>query len=552
MLIVDALPKPVFPRIATKESRESRAARLDLYHLACVSTDFFYPAMQEAWKVLPDVKVLIKTLHIGAMNVELESASWRTYKAVELSLLSFVEQAISPSNAENNLQFKHFKYYAACPRQLRVCSGNYLELILCYAQQLAPQDSGNIDFFQSLEELVWTETAGCFEPRLGNIAQFLRAPRLTSVYLQFADPHGMSFVHLIDDENQRIYEDIVLQVGREVSCIRPKLSRLTISAPIFVPICPSVLRGFTDIQAIVLQLNVPRPNNAGILPFDPLCAPRRLELLWTQTSDFRNLPQNVSLRALETLIIRSLDYAASTFVPQITQLAFATTECLTTVELFSVDHGSAAMNCGEFIHFIHPLLSRPQLRSLSAVLNGYSFAFSAGDLDTIASAWPALEMLNISVGLELVDRLPNLQHVLYVLCKRCPRLSYLHLPGLATPPGEGAISIPRFPTSPLYHISSDVFVRQHNMMDLVYALQRSFPCLMELGPSGVTTSSWTELQELLLLQRSRDLTSIMEHTATSLRNGTYTQVPYVSSLSRYIAYNTHLGHCFSTGCHSAA
>lgn len=87
MLIVDALPKPVFPRIATKESRESRAARLDLYNLARASTDFFYPAMQEAWKVLPDVRALIKTLHIGAVGVELEPASWRTYKAVELSLL---------------------------------------------------------------------------------------------------------------------------------------------------------------------------------------------------------------------------------------------------------------------------------------------------------------------------------------------------------------------------------------------------------------------------------------------------------------------------------
>ncbi|KAH9848280.1 hypothetical protein C2E23DRAFT_739951 [Lenzites betulinus] len=514
------MAKPRCSGISTHDSAESKEARLDLYNLARTSTDFFYPAMREAWKVVPNVKRLTKILHIGASEPELNA--WTTRRHIELRLLRFVKDTIPATKPQESPQFQRFKYYAACISQLTVCSANYLELLLDYAQQLMPSDSH--DIFQSLEQLVWLETAGCFEPRRGSISHFLYAPQLSSVYLQFADPHRLSLAHMADTVHHQIYQGIVIEVAGEVSRVQRQLSHLTISVPVFISVSPLVLRGF-DVQDLNLQMSI---GGAGLNDINApgiRCQPRRLELLWTQGSDYHDIPEYVSFQTLETLLVRSLDQATSSFIPAITQLAFATTENLTTVELFSIDHGTAPIYCGEFIRFIFPLVSRRHLHSLTVILHGYTFDLSAMDIDVIAGAWPGLEMLNISVSLLSEEKLPDLHHVLRVLCKRCPRLLYLHLPGLATPPGEGAIPIPRFPSSRLYHISSDVFAIQHNPMDLVYALQWSFPRLMELGPPASSTTPWAELQQLLHFQRCRDFASILEHTSWCLRNQTYAQLP---------------------------
>lgn len=61
-LIVDSLARPDPPSASARESPQSKAARTDLYHLACATTAFFYPATKKLWETLPTMKHLLRVL----------------------------------------------------------------------------------------------------------------------------------------------------------------------------------------------------------------------------------------------------------------------------------------------------------------------------------------------------------------------------------------------------------------------------------------------------------------------------------------------------------
>lgn len=65
LCIIDCLPRPTLSEMTFQEAPDSKAARLDLFHLACTSTDFFYPAMEAAWSVTANGKQLLDVLHAG-------------------------------------------------------------------------------------------------------------------------------------------------------------------------------------------------------------------------------------------------------------------------------------------------------------------------------------------------------------------------------------------------------------------------------------------------------------------------------------------------------
>lgn len=255
---------------------------------------------------------------------------------------------------------------------------------------------------------------------------------------------------------------------------------------------------------------------------DRLRSLKRLELIWAQECEFGTVVDALSFGDLGHLTINSADYASTKFLSDTALLMSHTTQSLTTIDIFSMDLDSIMVSSGEFIQFFHPLLSRRGLRHVSVSLTKHCLALPASAIDTLARAWPALEVLNLSFHIDSDSylELPDLQHTLPYLLQHCPQLSFLHLPVLETIPGEGQYELPEFPDSQLYHLSSDTFVLQSGAMDVAFGVQSSFPRLAKLGPPGGNESTWAEVWRLVLALRQRDFVFLFQYAAAyMLENG---------------------------------
>ncbi|KAI0628279.1 hypothetical protein C8Q77DRAFT_1162285 [Trametes polyzona] len=540
LLVVEAFPQPVFPGVMYGEADPaSKAARLDLYHLALTSTQFFHHAMRAAWRSLTNVQELIRVLYAGRVIEPVLGPLSEHRARKEFELLSLVRSTIPRDTTRlTNVAFQHFRFYAACPTDMLVLSCSYLETVLGYARRLLPPYH-SYDFFCSLQNLVWVEDPNWLLPFRGRLGQFLAAPKLQSLSVIMEGPTPSPMAEL-DPSDTHLYLRHVLEQCQEVSHARRALWSFTFHAPLFIPIPSYVLLLLNRIKELSLQVCIGdrriEPNKlVEMLEPDipdaqdqlmPL-APRRLSLLWTPDSEIDAVLDHVSLGHLEELCLSWVPHYPSTlFLSDAFQFQLNTAESLIVLEISMAHRGSADIYGGQFNDFIEPLISRQRLKRVTIVLPGYSFRFSARDIGVLALAWPNLEVLNLSFTLSSYERLPNLQRIVPFLCFHCPRLEYLHLPGLATVPGEGIYAIPHFANSHLRHLSSDRLSLQHSLIDVALALGEAFPCLSSLGPHTVEEGSpWSGLHDVLTAHRTGSVDILLHHVAVGMQLGRYPVCP---------------------------
>lgn len=252
-------------------------------------------------------------------------------------------------------------------------------------------------------------------------------------------------------------------------------------------------------------------------------------MLWSKTSDTRALINNVSFGDIQHLGMSCTEQGPSvSFLYDLCLLTADTGANLTVVEiLFQGPSNAAVLRCGQFLHYVRALRARPRLRRVAIILTGYSFTLSADDVEDLAMSWPRLEVLHLSFKLYyyLPGSIANFQHTLPLLCQRCPDLRFLHLPGLATYPGQNMFILPDMLDSHLLHISSDALVLRYHPIDIAFALCAAFPRLVRLGLPGVGGDSWHALSQLLSAFIQKDYAFLLEHTANFMRAGVYVELP---------------------------
>ncbi|KAH9855127.1 hypothetical protein C2E23DRAFT_883098 [Lenzites betulinus] len=337
---------------------------------------------------------------------------------------------------------------------------------------------GLCHLFPRLLQLIWIEGKACL--LRGDIGGILRqSTSIESITLRF--DHGEHpFLDDITVEHLSFCRDSVIHLCATVSHAKPALERLVLDIPLTRLKCVELQACISDDSSLGGPVFLNRPQLTGI---------ERLEVLWTPACDLRSLPRDVSLDSVHYLAVRSMEQEPqSRFPADVARLTTFTTAHLTSVEIYFLNLSGTSLYCGSFRDFIAPLTARGCISHVSLVLTGYCFDFSAHDLHTMTRAWPALETLNLSFDVAQSGVLPDLQNTIPHMPRQCPHLRYLHLPAITTlVERQTTFTIPYTPDNQLRHLSSDVLMVQHGILDIAFGLRWAFPHLVHFGPPGDAT-----------------------------------------------------------------
>ncbi|KAL1943785.1 hypothetical protein VTO73DRAFT_3603 [Trametes versicolor] len=508
-LIVDALPVPESPAASVLESPQSKAARADLYHLACAAAIFFYPTTKKLWESLHTLKHLLQLL----VHTEEPHIGHNTGSPGGRRLYS-----ITPETCKDHPAYRHFCYYGSCIKYLRVDMKDIPVRALVHLQHLTSPSSSH--FLPALRSLVWEEPNPCAILRI-DITPFLRSAQLVSVSL-YVENKNHEFA---TQEHKVSCRNALLQLLRTVSSTSPCLERLTIQFPPSIPLPALLFRGFDRVLRANLRMCVGASSSSDTglsLDRPQLSTLERLDLCWTTESSAQEVVNNLALRKVCHLGINSNDSAlGAPFLGDVRILAASTSVHLTTIEIISIAPLRApAVSGGDFMTLIRPFLPRSHLRHVAIILPKFSFSFGPSQLESLVQAWPKLEVLHLSFVLQSYNMLPNVQHILPMITQQCPDLAFVHLPAMATVRGHGLFSLPARPSSNLRHLSSDLMAIQHGPLDVAVSLATAFPKLAQLGPPG-GSSDWQELHSLVNAFRNFNYPVLFERILQYMHDGVY-------------------------------
>ncbi|KAH9856103.1 hypothetical protein C2E23DRAFT_882233 [Lenzites betulinus] len=543
LLLVDAMPKPAFATTGQLEDTpESRQCRLDLYHLARAATCFFYPAMSAAWESVSISTRVLDMLKLSRWR-EVGDNWGRSRLGIVLDDLNYLKSTLKHADCSKNPFLRRFRFYAACIKRLKVkINGRDTGPgLLSYIHAHAPQAIRQM--FPYLRQLVWIQTEA-FILHTSELTPFLRAaPLLNDIALLFDPTYRFASLPNVDEAHRVAVRNAILSQCADVVAEKSMtLRRFTLEAPLYAPIPCTFLRhlehlDFLDMKLYVTGTAVPPPPTyrSRATPGLPLVV-REFEFEWIWDSDMHAIISALSFANLKKLSVGSVFHApTNTFIADVNLLiSHANIHTLSTIDVSSTVLGVTGFPSGNFLQGFAALLSCAQLRYVSISLPGYEFEFTAHDLETLGRAWPALEALNLSFGLTPSDSSPaDLQQTIPNIMKFCPHLVYLHVPALATIPrnDEGSFAIAACPRSHLRHLSADVLMLQHGLLDVAFALRWAFPMLLNVGlPSvgtnaGQSDTTWVELNSLLNALQESNFTMILEHTLRFVRDGKYKKIP---------------------------
>lgn len=165
---------------------------------------------------------------------------------------SYITKSITAENHVNNPLFRHFLYYAACIKQVKVLGHAYPSKVMEYVQSLH-----NGPILSSLQQLVWLESEACMLGTSGDITQFLHSPQLNAVTVRYNDQRHAYLAHL-SSQHQSVYQASVIRMCAKVSKMCPRLRRFILNVPMFIPISLDILRNFESLDNAELRMLIGR------------------------------------------------------------------------------------------------------------------------------------------------------------------------------------------------------------------------------------------------------------------------------------------------------
>ncbi|KAI0630985.1 hypothetical protein C8Q77DRAFT_1074879 [Trametes polyzona] len=518
--IVDAMPKPGFHPFYEVACRD---ACRDLYALLRTSAVFFHPAAEALWSSPPTINVLMLVL-LHPLRARDRDDKLKGLQDMEMYLYYKCQGLLGIGDSQRDPALLRFLFYAQAVLRLRASSLDAPTTFLTYLR--VNLWSGHT-VFPRLQQLSWREVQPCLAS--GKIVPFLCVSRVTDLTLQFQFAAENA-------EGRDFYVAGVVETLTAVSNTVPQLRKLSLQASAMIPIPISAILRYDVLEHADLHISIAGQNSDLVPHFDFVKAGvlTALELHWTPLTHLDTILSILCTGSLRELTIMAYGNPGNSFASDLLLVTACTPPQLTRFEVYVLGNNTSSVNVGPFSEHFKSLLSRPALQHVTLVLTGYSFGMTSVDLASMAWAWPDLRTLNLSFPLVEGCVIPDLRHVLTIICPRCPQLRLLHLPALSTSSRHSYFALPTFPNSSLDSLSLDSVYFEHCILDISFALYEAFPCLAQTGTHD-QPSVWGDVHALVEALRGRNHPVILEHVASRMRAGIYEDLPSSFFLIAYSA-----------------